>query len=522
MGHNTPNPQPQAEKPLLHSDRLRPRAEDAARQLIRSWCDYGPKQSNECDPDTLPGILAEIGHEVLDATLNHGARDFAGVLAYFTGAPEGLLAELVECNQGNSPQPQDCGPLLEIIREWHHAFRQDMLAHRLSVALERGDDPAPILAEWQLLKAEGEGKTDSRIVEGVLSFPTEIPAERVLVGNAWLRPGDIATFISSAGNGKSVAMSQASMAWGVGLPYMGIRPARPLRILHFTGEDDDVTLGQCREGLLEHSEAITGRQLTLADLAPLDSMLRTEFCREHVGPRFHTHLARLLREHPADLVIVNPLLSYLGGEIVACASEWLRAGLMPTLQTHNCAALVASHTPKLSKDGWDNTDDTYSAIGGGEMGNIPRTILTLRPTAADGLSVVKVSKRQTTGWKDAEGNFTTSYFVKRSGNPERPAWLPVDSDEAQELLDASKGNGGSAKGNRKATVEHVTSALATGDMQRQALIDWLMRECKCSDRPAREAIEQALQDGLVRTYTEASQAGGKPRRWFALNREEIQ
>ena len=112
------------------------------------------------------------------------------------------------------------------------------------------------------------------------------------------------------------------------------------------------TIGQCREGFLEHTEAITGRQLSAADLEPLDLMLRIEFCREHVGLRFHPHLAALLREESADLVIINPLLSYIGGEVVAEASTWLRAGLMPILQEHKCAALIAHHTPKLAKDGW--------------------------------------------------------------------------------------------------------------------------------------------------------------------------
>lgn len=507
---------------LANADRFRPQAEEAARQLIRSWTDYGPKDASLCDPDMLPGILAEVGKGVLNAILCDGLKDFSGVLGYFTGAPDGIRSEFIECCQGNGPRPESCGPLLKIIQQWHREHGKDMLAARLRNALDSGEDTDAIVREYVAIDAESDEKANSRIVEGVLSFPTEVPPELVLLGNAWMRPGDIGTFISSAGNGKSVAMTQGPMAWGLGLPYLGIRPARPLRVLHFTGEDDEVTIGQCREGFLEHSEAITGRQLSLADLAPLDSMLRTEFSREHVGPRFHSHLARLLREHPADLVIINPLLSYIGGEIVACASEWLRAGLMPILQQFDCAALIASHTPKLARDGWENTDDTYSAIGGGEMANIPRTILTLRPTAAEGLSVVKVSKRQTTGWKDAEGNFTTSYFVRRTNDPTRPAWLPVDSDEAQELLDASKDNSGSGKGGKKATVGHVTDALATGDMQRQALIDWLMRECRCSDRPARDAITEATNQGLVRSYTEANPRGGKPLRWFALNREEIQ
>ena len=464
----------------------------------------------------FPGIFSEIAAGVLDAIHNHGARDFAGVYASFTGAEHGIIVELCECNQAFAPLPEDCGPLLKTIRHYDTERKRDNLASKLKLAIDRGDDTTEIMREFAKLEAGETGKTHSIIVAGVNSYPTETPPETVLLGNGWIRWGDIATFIGNAGAGKSVFNIQAPMAWALGLPYMGIHPARPLRILLFSGEDDGVTIGQCREGFLENSEAITGRKLTAQDLAPLDSMFRTEFCREYVGERFHGHLANLLRESPADLVIVNPLLSYIGGEIVACASEWLRAGLMPILQQFNCAALLAHHTGKMAKDGWDNTDDTYSAIGGGEMANIPRAILTLRPTTAEGLFVVKVSKRQTTGWKDDQGNYTTSYFVKRTDDPTRPAWLPVGSDEAGEMIDAGKASGSTERGGKKVTASDVVAALTTGAMQRQVLIETLMRIHKCSDRPARNAITAAEKDELISSFTEPNPHGGNSLKWLCL------
>ncbi|MEO7099433.1 MAG: AAA family ATPase [Luteolibacter sp.] len=360
------------------------------------------------------------------------------------------------------------------------------------------------------------------IVSGVNSFPTETPPETVLLGNGWGRRGDIINFISTAGAGKSVAVTQAAMAWGLGLSYLGIHPPRPLRIILFSGEDDGVTIGQCREGFLDHSEAITGRQLAASDLAALDNMIRVDFSREYVGERFHGHLTALLQESPADLIIVNPLLSYVGGEIVACASQWLRAGLMPILQTNDCGALISHHTGKMAKDGWDNTDDTYSAIGGGEMANVPRSILTLRPTAADGLSVVKVSKRQTTGWKDEDDQFTSSFFVRRSNNPERPAWIPVAHDEAEEEIAAGSPSARGKAGGKKATAEHVVEILKTGAMQRQQLIERMRKTCSCSDRPAKDAIKDAEDDELIASFTEPNPNGGHPLRWFCLPEQKGQ
>ena len=505
-------------KALTHHERFLPRAEDAGRQLIRSWIEFGPKELNQLDPDQMPtGPLKEVAGGVLDAMINHGSKDFAGCMAYFTAAPQPVRDELIECAQGFAPLPSDCGPLLAILRDHDRARQRETLAHRLWTVLDRSDDPVGILAEIAEFESVGMRTSRSMIVRGVNSYPTLVPLDTVILGNGWVRRGDVITFVSGAGGGKSVAATQMAMAWALGLPYFGIRPPRVLRILLFSGEDDGVTIGQCREGFLLHSLAITGRQLTAKDLEPLDDMIRTEFIREHVGERFHEHLTALLKESPADLVIINPLLSYIGGEIVAKASEWLRAGLMPVLQINDCAALVVHHTPKLSKDSWDTIDDTYSAIGGGEVANIPRSVLTLKPTPADGLFVVTVSKRQTTGWKDGDGRFTASYFVRRSGDPERPAWLPVDHDEAQDMIGACRPSRGAAAGSgRKATTEHVVEALSTGAMQRIALIDWLMKNCRCSDKPARTAISDAALARLIVESREPNPSGGPWVKWFTL------
>ena len=360
-----------------------------------------------------------------------------------------------------------------------------------------------------------------RITRGVNQFPVDIPPDDILLGRGWLRKSDIGTFISTAGAGKSVAMAQSSMAWSLGLPYMGIKPARPLRILHFVGEDDESTLGQCREGFLEHSESITGKKLCQEDLRPLDEMLRTDFSREFVGINFHVHLSALLTDSPADLVMINPLLSYVGGEIVACASEWLRSGLMPVLQKHECGAMIAHHTGKMSRDGWDQTEDIYAGIGGGEIANIPRAILVLRPTNCDGLAVIKVGKRQTTGWKDQDDKFTSCYFVQRSGDPERPAWIPVPHDEAEEMI--SEGKPAARKGTKKATSDHVIPHVQAGAINRQTLIERVMKGAGCSEKPAKDAIKLSLDEGLIVSFDgEKSPTGGKPMKWFCLKEHENQ
>lgn len=351
------------------------------------------------------------------------------------------------------------------------------------------------------------------IIRGFMGFPTDPPQESILAGNAWLRRGDLAFLNSSAGAGKTVGMVQASIAWGLGLPYFGIAPARPLRILHFVGEDDDSTLGQCREGLIENARELFGRDLRPGEVESLDQMVRTDFSRQYIGNSFIARMDTLLTEEAADVVMVNPLLSFIGGEIVANASEFLRGGIMPVIQKHSAAALVAHHTPKLSRDGWENIDPTYSGTGGGEVANAPRAILTLMPTKAPAISVLRVSKRQTTGWKDGDDRFTDHAFFRRTDNPNRPAWLPVSHEEAAELMTDEEPSGKT----RKATPQHVVELVKSGAMTRAAVVDSLRRDRKCSERPAKEAIAEARSLGMV-DHFEQKQPGkaGKPVVWLCL------
>ena len=361
----------------------------------------------------------------------------------------------------------------------------------------------------------------AKTAKGVNGFPIKIPEHRKIAGNDWLRRHDIAFFNSGAGMGKSVAMGQLVMAWGLGLPYFGIPPARPLKILHFCGEDDEVTLGQIREGFLENSEALTGKALTASDLDVLDENLETDFSREFAGDAFITHLEKRLAEKPVDLVIINPLLSFIGGNIVECASDFLRGGLMPVLQDHDCTALIAHHTTKLVADSWEKMDFTYSGIGGGEVANIPRTILTLAPAKVKGLCMLHVSKRVFTGWLDGDFKFSDCFFIKRTDDPSRPAWLPVSHDDAEAIIPASKqggaGNGG-GKG-KKLTTQHVTDALATGDMARLALIVFLVENYSVSDRTVKDAINDARLSGHITEYKEVPPSGGRALIWYKNKRE---
>lgn len=366
--------------------------------------------------------------------------------------------------------------------------------------------------EARRVSGSEEVASDSHVVRGVLGFPTEPDPKRVLLGNGWLRRADCATLISTAGNGKSVGIVQAAISWGLGLSYFGIKPAGPLRIIIFSGEDDDVTLGQCRDGLLDHSEAITGRKIDRADLELLNKNVRTDFSREHVGHRFHERLEAHLAAEAADLVLINPLMSYVGGDVVKEGPTWLRAGLLPILQERQIGAILAHHTNRMARDSWENTDDVYSGIGGGEIANIPRSVLTLRPTKAAGLLVLKVGKRKTTGWKDEEGKFSDSFFLRRSDDPSRPAWIPVPHGEAAEILSGARADNRL----RKCSPGDIIAELEPGKISRPDLLKRLQKRYDCSEATAKKALQEVRGQYDISEWTEKNPNGGKDILWLSL------
>lgn len=361
-------------------------------------------------------------------------------------------------------------------------------------------------------RSQAEKSKRLPLVSGVNGFPTDPAPKTILVGDGAIRIGDIAMLNSGAGMGKSVGGGQAAMAWALGLPYFGIKPARPLRIIHYVGEDDEATLGQIREGFLLHSIEITGKQLTAKDLEPLDEMLMTQFDRSAIGDFFLAELKNEIEAFKPDMVIINPLLSYIGGEIVKEASVFLRGGIMPILTANKCAALIVHHTCKLNKESWATMDPTYSGIGGGDMANIPRSLLTIMPVQ-DGIIRLQASKRTTYGWTNESGEYMDHAYFKRTDNPKRPAWIPVTYEFAESLQEMKKDK------NRKGDVYDVLKILKNGDCLKSAVIENLMKKHQMSESTAKGRIKEAIAENIgVREYDgEKPERGGSAPKWLTCN-----
>jgi len=214
-----------------------------------------------------------------------------------------------------------------------------------------------------------------------------------LLGDRFLCRGGGLLFVGSSGIGKSTAAVQMGICWAVGKDCFGITPAKSLKILYVQAENDEGDLSEMRDGVLKHLE-LTKEQLDILDdnfICVLES--------SRAGKELIEKLDVLLEKYSPDLLILDPALSYIGGN----ASEqevvggFLRNHLNPLLQKSNCGVLIVHHTnkPNAERDGRNKiaNDFAYAGTGSAEWANWARAVLVLKAKNDDGLRLLQIGKR---------------------------------------------------------------------------------------------------------------------------------
>ena len=372
----------------------------------------------------------------------------------------------------------------------------------------------PRRRDWRALLPELNGRkndlsSDPFLCHDVFALSASCDAGQVLLGNEWLRRTDQNSLVSMAGTGKSVAADGGAMLWSAGLPYLGIQPAEPLRVALFVSEDDRVTIGQQREGLLAYSGEVLGRGLTAEERELIRENLLIDFSREHVGEDFvPKRLEPVAADHKADLVIINPLLGYVGGNLVELGSKMLRGDLLPALQRLNAGCLTVLHTNKLGREGMTDISQLYAATGGAEMANIPRGIVILNPTDDENIFRLRVEKRLTIGWTDEHGSFVREHYVARTGDPMRPAWISLPYHETRAQLEAGETKPGRPA---KCAGKHVREVFARegcSEMEKGDLLDRLEERCQVVRKTAENTVNGLLSAGQLTVARDESRKGG--------------
>ena len=216
----------------------------------------------------------------------------------------------------------------------------------------------------------------------------------------YLCRGGSMVIIGPSGAGKSTLMTSMAMPWAMGRSWNGIDCKRPLRSVIVQAENDkgDIAemaagsvFGLNRKGKIQPEEY--KNLVNNVIFVPVSGV---------VGADFVKALERQILFHRADVVWIDPVLSYIGGDISKqeVSSNFFRVLLDPMLKRTGAIAILMHHTGKPEKaDGKVKAEKTvkefaYSGLGSSDMVNWVRAVAVLMPTAEKGFYRLMFCKRE--------------------------------------------------------------------------------------------------------------------------------
>ena len=289
-----------------------------------------------------------------------------------------------------------------------------------SDAASNATDPDTLLEHYARLAQKRKG---SKVKHGPkrLDFDALLSADRKndpnnILGNRWLCKGGSLLIVGQSGTGKSSLMMQAAVHWSLGRDFFGIKPERPLRSIILQAENDFLDVGEALQ------DVVAGAYLDSTERDQLRESLAIFRDTVSTGTAFTAALADLVREHRADIVFVDPLLSFAGIDVSdqEQASKFLRHDLAPILLETGAVLVAMHHTgkPKAAsdKEGHTVADLAYAGLGSSEFTNYFREVAVLfrcqgdEPIYKFGLT----KRRGRAGLKDHENQFKGEIYIRHA------------------------------------------------------------------------------------------------------------
>ncbi len=260
-----------------------------------------------------------------------------------------------------------------------------------------------------------------------------------VLGNRFLCIGGGMLFIGPSGVGKSSASVQQDILWSLGRPAFGIHPARPLRILTIQAENDAEDLAEMREGVCR------GLRLSGEDREQVRGNVFYETECGRTGGDFLDYVASRLALSQFDLLRIDPLLAYMGGDVNAAehTAAFLRGGLNPLLAKHRVACIVNHHTPKVTNrktSDWRDSDWGYAGAGSADITNWTRAAIVIDPTHSPHVFQFIAAKRgNRIGWSNEDGaRIITRHFCHASDGLYWREATPEDMEGVAKAVAAKK------------------------------------------------------------------------------------
>lgn len=355
-------------------------------------------------------------------------------------------------------------------------------------------------------------------------FPDPIPEKdnpAALFRNGWLRKGGGAFLIAPSGVGKSVLTVQAAICWALGLPFFGIFPVRPLKIVVIQAEDDREEVAEfrnsVRHGLVSDFGVSEGDiDFVVGKDDPATARLFFYKAVGKVGDDFVEELDVLLETCPdADLVIVNPFQSYFGGDCGRNAelSRFFRTKLDPVIKDaedlgrDRAGILFIHHTNKPPNDKdlraeWGNDEFAqYIGAGGAEIVNWARAILSLMPSGVPGVFRYICGKRwQRLDWVGLDGKPCKQKLIRHAENG-CIYWRDATPEDAAAVEDAMRKPAKAMPVNEERFTAMSILSYVDGHpgLSGRKYRDLISGEKGCSEATVKNKLEEAVKCGWLVT-----------------------
>jgi len=295
------------------------------------------------------------------------------------------------------------------------------LLREASNAAYNATDPDTLLDHYARLADKRKGSKSKAHGPQRMDFDYLLTADRKndpnnILGNRWLCKGGSLLIVGQSGTGKSSLMMQAAVHWALGRDFFGIKPVKPLRSIILQAENDALDCGESLQ------DVVAGAYLDSAEIAQLKEHLAIYRDTVSTGTTFTAALKALIIEHKADIVFVDPLLSFAGIDVSdqEQASKFLRHDLAPILLETGAVLVAMHHTgkPKTSadKEGHTVADLAYAGLGSSEFTNYFREVAILfRCQGEEPIYKFGLTKRRgRADLKDHTGQFKSEIYIRHA------------------------------------------------------------------------------------------------------------
>ena len=298
------------------------------------------------------------------------------------------------------------------------------------------DDMVQEAAAVQAGTPEAERKADPLAGRKSLAELAKQPIDpgQTLLGDRYLCRGGSMLYVGRSGLGKSSSSAQADIQWSLGREAFGIAPAKPLNILTIQAEDDEGDLREMAAGVIQgmglgeaEIEEVNKRTTYVQWFATGDvflAKLRDALCAEREAGR------------PVDLVRINPLHSFAGGDLVRpeTVATFCRSGLNQIAHDFNCGILVVHHTPKINltaRPRMDGPEWIYAATGCADLSNWARAILVIADcgSSTGTFRLIAAKRGKRIGWRNAAGEREYEQYFSHAENASGMYWRAATPEE---------------------------------------------------------------------------------------------